>query len=87
MCVIEKYLDFLEETNILLPLLRRHYSVKTIQNISACSSDDFVGLTPMQKAKAMSVTQIRPNKPYFEDILLQRLEFHSLNTWRQPCLR
>lgn len=74
---LKNTLIFLEETNILLPLLPRHYSVKTIRNISACSSDDFVGLTPMQKAKAMSVTQIRHNKPYFEDILLQRLEFHS----------
>lgn len=46
---------------------------KQYKNISACSSHGFVGLTPMQKAKATSVAQIR-HKSSFEGSFLQRMD-------------
>lgn len=58
---------------ILFPILHRHWSIKTMQNITSCSGDDFVGLTPMQKAKAMSLPPIRHNKSCFEGSFLQRI--------------
>lgn len=72
---------------ILFPILHRHWSIKTMQNITSCSGDDFVGLTPMQKAKAMSLPPIRHNKSCFEGSFLQRIKFCYLNTCRQNYLR
>jgi len=46
---------------------------KQYKNISVCSSYDFVGLTPMQKAKATPATQRRHNMSSFEGSLLQRM--------------